>query len=105
MCIGVTVRRMLLSFHGVDRPPLRALVDHLVVEDEPALLADHLAPLVVHGEVGAVALRTPSDFFGLFDLLGRHRFPRLRRLRTREWTGRPWRRGGRRRTAPSPGRT
>src|SRR3989304_5009850 len=54
------------------RPPLRPLVDHLVVEDEPALLARELAAFVVHRQSGTVALGAPSDFFGLFDLLAGH---------------------------------
>src|SRR2546426_855729 len=62
----------------VDPPPLRALVDHLVVQDEAALLADQLAPLVIERQVAAIALGTPGDFFRLFDLLSGHSILPLR---------------------------
>src|SRR5439155_4518899 len=95
----------LLALLHVERPPLGTLVDHLVVQDEATLLADQLAAFVVKGEVPRVALRASSDFFGLFDLLGRHGFPLQRRRRLRSETTARGRSAGRRRTAPGLGRT
>src|SRR3990172_6723603 len=65
--------RALLALLDVEGPPFRALVDHLIVEDESALLAGQLPALVVERQVPAVALGTPSDLFGFFDFLVCHR--------------------------------
>src|SRR5207247_10405881 len=95
---------LLARFHG-DRAPLRTLIDHLVRQDQAALLADQRPAFVVEREVSRVALRTSSDFFGLFDLLGWHGFPHRRRRRLRSGTGRRGRPGGPRQKAPGPVRT
>src|SRR5205807_3116695 len=75
---GARPGTFLALFH-VERAPLRTLIDHLVRQDEAALLADQLPAFVVEREVSRVALRTSSDFFGLFDLLGWHGFPQDRK--------------------------
>src|SRR5438876_854200 len=65
----------LLALFHVEGPPLGALVDHLVGQDEATFFADELAALVVEREVARIAFRASSDFFGFFDLLGRHGLP------------------------------
>src|SRR5213079_2887594 len=70
----------------------------------PECNSGHLS-FVVEREVSRVALRTSSDFFGLFDLLGWHGFPHRRRRRLRSGTGRRGRPGGPRQKAPGPVRT
>src|SRR5207244_10769462 len=95
----------LLALLNVEGPPFRALIDHLVGEHEAALLADQLSAFVVEREVPRIALRTSSDFFGLFDLLGWHGFPHQRRRRLRSGTERRGRPAARRQRAPGLVRT
>src|SRR3989442_1953482 len=78
----------LLALLDVERPPFRALVDHLVGQDEAALFTDELASLVVERKVARIALGASSDFFGFFDFLGRHELPPRQRRRLQSGTAR-----------------
>ncbi len=52
--------RALLTLLRVERPPLGPLVDHRLLEDEAAFVADQLTPLVVAREMVRPAIRAPG---------------------------------------------
>ena len=58
----------LLSLFDIEGPPLRSLVDELVIQDETAVLADEFTPLVVADQVVAAALGADLDLFSFFSL-------------------------------------